>query len=157
MTAARRALDGRDVEAILPFVPEDAEDEVRQAFDRAQGVRGLGPQAREVADLHFFETVVRLHRAGEGAPYTGLKAAGLDVGPVIPLAEHALESGSIEALHAFLSDRLREQLTARLDHALALRDGAGTSVPATRDWVEAMLGFQVYSHHLYRAMHQAHH
>jgi hypothetical protein len=53
--------------------------------------RHEGPASREVADRHFFETVVRLHRAGEGAPYTGLKPAGLDVGPVIPVAEHGLQ------------------------------------------------------------------
>jgi hypothetical protein len=34
----------------------------------------------------------RLHRPGEGAPYTGLKPAGQDFGPVIPAAEHAIES-----------------------------------------------------------------
>jgi Family of unknown function (DUF6448) len=48
--------------------------------------------SREVADRYFFETVVRVHRAAEGASFTGLKPAGLDVGPIIPVAERAIES-----------------------------------------------------------------
>ena len=32
-----------------------------------QPVRAMGEQAQAVADRHFFETVVRTHRAGEGA------------------------------------------------------------------------------------------
>ena len=50
-----------------------------------------------MADLYFFETVVRVHRAGEGAAYNGLKPAGLDEGPVIPIAEKAIETASPEA------------------------------------------------------------
>ena len=43
-------------------------------------------EARELADRYFFETLVRIHRAGEGAPYTGLKPAGRDLGPAVPAA-----------------------------------------------------------------------
>jgi hypothetical protein len=84
VNAARKALDAGDVDVALPYVPSDGEDEVRRAFLAVMGVRDQGNAVREVADLHFFETVVRVHRAGEGAPYTGLKPAGLDHGPVIP-------------------------------------------------------------------------
>ena len=86
VTAARQALETDDLDLILPFVHEDGEAEVRAMFASVQSVRGLGEATREIADRLFFETVVRIHRAGEGAPYTGLKPAGLDVGPVIPLA-----------------------------------------------------------------------
>ena len=48
--------------------------------------------------MYFFETLVRLHRAGEGAPYTGLKPAGRDLGPAIPAADRALETGDVEPL-----------------------------------------------------------
>lgn len=77
VTAARKALDTGDVKLVLPFVYADGEEEVRAMFDRVLAARGLGPAARETADQLFFETVVRVHRAGEGAPYTGLKPAGL--------------------------------------------------------------------------------
>lgn len=68
VTAARRALDADHVELVLPYVPEGAEAEVRAVFGQVRDARVLGGQARDVADRHFFETVVRLNRAGEGAP-----------------------------------------------------------------------------------------
>ncbi len=90
VAAARRALEKEDVNLILPYVKDSASADVRAAFEKALRARRSDPAAREVADLCFFETAVRLHRAGEGAPYTGLKPAGLDVGPVIPVAEKAM-------------------------------------------------------------------
>jgi uncharacterized protein DUF6448 len=71
--AAARALSERNIDLILPFVPEQGELEVREAFEEALGVERLAPEARRLADDWFFENVVRIHRAGEGAPYTGLK------------------------------------------------------------------------------------
>ena len=83
VTTARRALDADQMELVLPYVPEGAEAEVRAVFGQVRDARTLGGQARTVADRHFFETVVRLHRAGEGAPYTGLKPEGTPTGPAI--------------------------------------------------------------------------
>ena len=93
VAAAREALERRNVKLVLPFVQEDGEQEVMRAFEAVERARGYGSEAREVADLYFFETVVRIHRAGEGAPYTGLKPAGTAEGPVIPVAEMGIESG----------------------------------------------------------------
>ena len=71
-------------------------------------MRKLGPQAQAFADRYFFETLVRVHRAGENAPYTGLKPAGRDLGPAIPAADKALETGSDEALVQLLTDEVRD-------------------------------------------------
>jgi hypothetical protein len=64
VTAARAALAANDVDRVLPYVRVDGETEVREAFDRAMRARALGVDAQEVADRWFFETVVRIHRAG---------------------------------------------------------------------------------------------
>lgn len=157
VTAARQALDAGDVDLVLPFVPADGEAEVRAMFDRVMPVRGLGPDARETADLLFFETVVRVHRAGEGAPYTGLKPAGMSVGPVIPLAERAVEQGSTEQLADFLADALRWELATRLEQVRGLARSKERSVEDARRYVEAMLGFEVYSHRLYDALRSTEH
>lgn len=153
VTAARQALEAGDVDVILPFVHEDSENEVRAVFDAVVPVRGLNQAAREVADRLFFETVVRVHRAGEGAAYTGLKPAGLDVGPVIPLAEGAIASGSPEQLARYLTEVLHDELKHRLEEINTLAVTKDRSVPDARAWVEAMLGFQVYSHHVLQALH----
>ena len=152
VTAARNALEAGDVDVVLPFVPEADEQEVRELFEAVLPTRALGAEAREISDRLFFETVVRLHRAGEGAPFTGLKPAGLDVGPVIPLAESSIASGSCELLANFLSGMLRDQIKERLEEVNELAASKDRSVADARAWAEAMLGFQVYSHHLLRAI-----
>lgn len=146
VTAARTALTAGDVDLVLPYVHADGEAEVRSAFDQAVKVRVLGADAQALADTSFFETVVRVHRAGEGAPYTGLKPAGLDVGPAIPAAERALESGSADELVDVLCREVWEQVRARHGQAMALKEHAGEGVVAARAWVEAMLGLQVWAH-----------
>jgi hypothetical protein len=151
--AAMRALDKANVDLILPFVPEAGAGEVTAAFERTMMARDLGPAAREVGDLHFFETVVRLHRMGEGAPYTGLKPAGSSEGPVIPLAEAAVASGSADEVREFLEGELRAELERRLATVTALAPGAEESVAMAREYVEAMLGFELYTHKTYLAIH----
>lgn len=152
VTAARQALDAVDVARVLPYVPAAGEAEVRALFDRVVPVRSLGREAADLADRLFFETVVRIHRAGEGAAYTGLKPAGLDVGPAIPLAERALAEASAGPLVDFLSDLIRTEVAHRLERVRSLDLARDGGVAGGRSWVEAMLGFEVYAHHVYKAI-----
>ncbi len=78
VTAARIALKTGNVNFVLIWAPESAENELKEAFEKTLRVRKAGVEAQELADEWFFESVVRLHRASEGAPFTGLKPAGLD-------------------------------------------------------------------------------
>jgi hypothetical protein len=157
VTAARQALNAEDVAMVLPYVPATATAEVEDAFARTVKARTQGPEARDVADRWFFETVVRLHRAGEGAAFTGLKPAGLDVGPVIPVAERVIETGDVEPLVDLLTGIVRAEAEHRFAHLKELERGASDSVEAARDHVSAMLGLQVWSHKLALAAHAAAH
>lgn len=150
VTAARRALETASVDVVLPYVHADGESEVRKAFDSTLKARMLGSEARDVADRWFFETAVRVHRAGEGAPFTGLKPAGLDVGPVIPAAERALETGSADDLVEVLCDAVRREVERRHGEAMALKQDAGQGVAQARAYVESALGLQVWAHGVYR-------
>src|SRR5688572_7912286 len=85
--AAQKALDTQNVDLVLVWGRPEDESEIRIAFNKTLAVRTLGQMAKELADRYFYETVVRLHRAGEGAPYTGLKPAGRDLGQAIPAAD----------------------------------------------------------------------
>lgn len=147
--AAIRALEARNVDLILPYVHEDGEEEVRRALDLVQTARDQGAEAREVADRFFFETVVRIHRAGEGAAFTGVKPAGLSVGPVIPVAERAIATGSADELLSLLEDAVRDEVKQRFDRVLELQFQADGPVPEAREYVEAMLGLQVWAHGVY--------
>lgn len=153
VSAARNALAVANVDMILPYVPATGEDEVREAFARVLPLQAVGGEAAAVAQRWFFETVVRIHRAGEHAPYTGLKPAGLDVGPVIPLAEKAVESGDVEDVYRLLAADLRNQLLHRLERVGQLTEGKDSSVAAGREYVQAMLGFEVFAHRVYQALH----
>ncbi len=113
VTAAKKALETGNVNLILPWVPKKAEDELKKAFEKALQARKLGKEAAEVADYWFFETAVRLHREGEGAPYTGLKPAGLDWGPVVPRAEKAIERGDSKEVIDFIVHAVEEELQRR--------------------------------------------
>ncbi len=106
----------------------------------------------EDADEHDVGHTHRVHRAGEGAPYTGLKPAGLDVGPVIPVAEKAIETNSVDELLNVLSDILKAQVQTKFDLVMRLKPHAEGPVDEAREYVEATLGLQVYSHKLYQCM-----
>ena len=151
VTAARRALEAKDADIALAYVAKEGEGEVLHAFDAAIAVRDQGPAVREIADLHFFETVVRVHRAGEGAPYTGLKPAGLDHGPVIPVAERAIETGSPEELIKLLTARVEDEVRSRFEDVVELKAHADGDLASSRAYVEAMLDLQVWSNSLYHA------
>jgi len=149
VTVAKKALEMGNVNLILPWVPKKAEGELKRAFERTLHVRKQGKEAMELADYWFFETAVRLHREGEGAPYTGLKPAGLDWGPVVPRAEKAIDKGDPKEAIDFLLHTVEEELQERFHHAMAKKNYDENNVDAAREYVQAMLGFVLYAHHLY--------
>jgi len=105
VTAARLALAKGEVTPVLKWVTKDDEGEIRAVFQKTLRVRAKGPEAKELADRYFFETLVRMHRASEGEPYTGLKPAGA-VEPIIQAADQALEKGAAEPLVQHLTGQV---------------------------------------------------
>ncbi len=148
--AGQKALQTGDVNKVLIWVKPQNEDEIKKAFAETLSVRKLGPQAQAFADRYFFETLVRVHRAGENAPYTGLKTAGRDLGPAIPAADKALETGSDEALTQLLTDKVREGLHNHFKEVAAKKNFA-TDVTAGREFVESYVGYIHYVEGLYEA------
>ena len=119
--AAQRALETRNPALVLIWVQEQDEPEIRKAFEQTLAVRALSSQARELADRFFFETLVRVHRAGEGAPFTGLKPAGRDLGPAIPAADEAVRVGSVEPVRHLLTVAIQERLRQQFGEVMATR------------------------------------
>jgi uncharacterized protein DUF6448 len=157
-TAAQKALDTGNVNLALPYAPAAAEAEIKAAFDQSLRVRGLGSDARALADRTFIETTVRLHRAGEGAPYTGLKPGGIDHGPAIPAAERAVDSGTPAPAKALLVEELEHGLHARFAAVEETRNAskepaAASDVAAARARVSAELGFVTFIESLRQAIH----
>jgi hypothetical protein len=150
VTAAELALEMENVNYVLPFVKKKYEKELKDAFDRTIIVRELSGDAAEVADYWFFETAVRLHKLGEGKPFTGIKHSGLDWGFVVPKAEEAIQTGDITELEDFLMDFVQESIEKRFQDAISLKEYDLNDVEAARNYVNAMLEFIMFSHHLYK-------
>lgn len=151
VTAAKKALETGNVNLVLIWVQKKDEDEIKRAFNQTLAVRKLNADARELADMYFFETLVRIHRSGEGAPYTGLKPAGRDLGPAIPAGDKALLSGNVEPVAKLLTDAAKEGIRERFNHAMSRKDFAKDNVEAGREYVEAYVTYIHYVERLYEA------
>ena len=151
VNTARTALETGKIAPVLAWVRSQDETEIRQAFQKAIAARKLGPEARSVADTWFFETVVRVHRAGEGAPFTGLKPVGLDQGPAIPAADKALRSGDLAPVERLLATELREGLHQRFALVRAQKAPAD-DVAAGRAWVAAYVPYVHYVEGVFQAV-----
>lgn len=154
--AARAALDRGDASLALAWVQAKDEPEVRDAFARTLAVRKLSPEAKEFADRYFFETLVRVHRAGEGAPYTGLQPAGRDLGPAIPAADKAVAGSSVEPVLNLLTDSIREGIRQRYTEVLRLRKFDPADIQAGRAYVKAYVDFTHYVEGIYTASATSH-
>jgi len=150
--AAQKALETRNVALVLVWVHATDEPEIRAAFAKTLEVRRLGPEALELADRYFFETLVRVHRAGEGAPYNGLQPAGRDLGPAIPEADRAIETGRVGPLAALLATALQAGLLEHFKAAMAARSFTPNDLGAGRAYVRAYVEFIHYVERIYAAI-----
>jgi len=149
VTAAKQALEAGDVNPVLIWVSKKDESEIRNAFQKTLAVRKLNPEAKELADMYFFETLVRIHRAGEGEPYMGIKPAGRDLGPAVPAADKAIADGKLEPLYKILIDKIHEGLHEKFKEVMKKKDFKKNDVDAGREFVEAYVPFVHYVEALY--------
>jgi hypothetical protein len=154
VTDARAALEKGDVTPVLKWVEPEGEKGIRAAFGRAVAVRKLGPEARELADTSFTETLVRVHRAGEGAPYTGLKPAG-SVEPAIAKADAALAAGSADDFARLVAAHAADGLKTRFARVVEAKKHAGESVAKGREYVAAYVDYVHWVEGVVTAVHRA--
>lgn len=155
--AATKALETENVNLILIWVQKEHEDEIKSLFQKTLVVRKLSPQAKELADMYFFETLVRLHREGEGAPYTGLKPAGRDLGPAIPAADESIEKGSAERLLNLLTNAVHEGLHKHFQDVIVKKNYNINDIKAGREYVESYVKFVHYVEGIYESTQKAVH
>jgi len=150
--AAQNALETGNVNLVLIWVQKKDEAEIRQAFQKTLAVRKLNAQAKELADMYFFETLVRIHRAGEGEPYTGLKPARRDLGPAIPAADKAIESGKVEPLLKLLTETMHAEVREKFKEVIAKKKFRADDVEAGREYIEAYVPFLSYVEQIYETV-----
>jgi hypothetical protein len=139
--AAQKALATSNASLALIWVRKDDEAEVRKAFQKTLAVRNLNAEAKELADTYFFETLVRIHRAGEGAPYTGLKPAARDLGPAIPAADKTLKDGKVEALTKLLTKTVQDGVQRHFNEALKKKNFPANDIESGREFVRAYVEY----------------
>src|SRR5699024_73461 len=94
---ALKAFDENKVDYVLKWVEEEHETEIKSLFSKTIRFKSADKEIYQILEKHFLETLVRLHREGEGEPYTGLKPAG-SVEPIIALADKTLVEKDINDL-----------------------------------------------------------
>jgi tRNA-dihydrouridine synthase len=138
--AAIKALETQNVDQVLIWVKKEHEPEIISTFKNTLEVRKLNEQAKQLADKHFFETVVRLHRKGENASYDGLKYEDT-VDPMIKLADHAIEEKDASHLIHHLSDAVKERLQQYFDDVVKSSGFESNLIENGREYVERYIKF----------------
>ncbi len=137
---AKAALESGDVTPIVKWVKQEHEAELRAAFQKTLAVRSMGAEARDLADMYLFETLVRLHREGEDAPYTGLKPAG-EVEPPVAAADKAIANGNVDDLAGEIGQAVEDRVRERFLQLIETKKHKDDSVEAGREYVEAYVIF----------------
>lgn len=153
---AKKAIDKGDVNLILIWVQKNDEASIKKAFEQTLTVRKLSPQAKELADNYFFDTLVRIHRAGEGVPFTGVKPAGSEVEPGIAAADMAIDSGNIDGLLKELTSDISKGVLERFNRAMGKKKHAAHSVDAGREFVASYVEFIHYVEGIHMSINKKH-
>jgi hypothetical protein len=148
--AARQALDSGNVNLILIWVQQKDEAEIRNQFQKTVAMRKLNAQAKDFADMYFFETLVRLHRMGEGAGYTGLKPTG-QIEPSIAAADKALETEKLEGVVKLITERMHAGLERHFKEVTTKKEYNQDDIAAGRVFASAYVEYTHYVERLYDA------
>jgi hypothetical protein len=154
--AAQKSLETGNINFTLIWINEGSAEEVKNVFQKTLSVRSLSPEAKEIADMYFFETVVRLHRMGEGEPFTGLKPAGRDLGPAVPAADLAIEKNSLAELQTILQNSFQERLEKLFEHVTHTKNFNENDVEAGREFIESYVNFIHFAEKSYELSSERH-
>jgi len=151
VTAAKKALDEKNVNLALIWVQKDDEKSIVDAYNKTLSVRELNPSAKELADKYFFETLVRIHRMGEGAPFTGVKPAGFNNDPSVLQADKTIETSSLKELYVLLTEQVHNGLHNAYEKVESLKNYDKDNVEEGREYVAAYVNFLHYAEGIYKA------
>ncbi|MGE5394579.1 MAG: DUF6448 family protein [Candidatus Saccharibacteria bacterium] len=138
---AKKAIETNNVNYVLKWVQPGDENEIKEAFNLAMKVRPLSPEAQLLADKYFFETLVRVHRSGEGMAFTGVKPSGTPIDEKILAADQSIESGNLTALEKMVPESQRPELQRRFKRVASLKNFDVNNVKAGREYIEAYVQF----------------
>lgn len=137
---AVKALENNNVDLVLKWVTAEQEGEIKSLFNKTYALKSNDKQVYEIVEKHFFETLIRLHRETEGAPYTGLKPAG-STKQIIQMTDHALEEEKIEEFIAELDNHLNTVVQEKYQKVAELHKVKDNSITEGRAFVAAYVDY----------------
>ena len=137
---AQLALKENKVELVFKWISPGHEAEIEKLFNTTASLKGGDKEVYSIVEKHFFETLVRLHREGEGAPYTGLKPAG-STEPIIVLADDALAKKDLDGLTTKLNTHIEKVIREKFLKVVELEKVRNESVEQGRAYVAAYVDY----------------
>jgi len=148
--ASIKALETGNINYVLVWVRAEDEKEIKEMFAKVNKIRSLSPEVKELADMYFFETVVRVHRMGEGVGYTGLKPAEYKPEEGIEAADIAIEKNSVENILSHLDEKYHSKVKELFDDLQSKKNYNVDDVKAGREYVGAYVHFIHYVEGLFK-------
>lgn len=137
----KKAMESNNVNYVLKWVQPQYEKEITDKFNLSMKVKDLSPEAKEISEQYFFSELVRLHRAGEGAPFDGLKPSGTPIDEKILAADKSIEVGNLSPLENMIEKDKMPELKERFEKVMALKNFDVNNVEAGREYIEAYVKF----------------
>ena len=139
--ASQKALETGNINYVLIWVQAKDEREIKDLFEKVLRVRKLEDEAKELADMYFFETVVRVHRMGEGVGYTGLKSAEYKPEEGIEAADIAIEKNSLSEILSHISNAKQKDVKTLFEDMQSKRYYDFNNLQAGREYVKSYVNF----------------
>lgn len=141
---ALRALDSNNVELVYKWITPDQEKDISVLFNKTYSLKDGDKELYNIVERHFLETLVRLHRETEGAPFTGIKPEG-SMTPVVQMADDAIATNDVSTVTNAVVNHLADVIQERYTKVMELSKTKDNSVQQGREYVEA---YVVYTHTL---------
>lgn len=137
---ASKALETNNVNLVLKWITSDQEKEIIPLFNKTYALKSGDKEVYDIVEKLFFETLVRLHRETEGAPYTGLKPAGTTK-TIIQLSDQAIEGKDIDELLEKLNNHTGKVIREKYEKVAVLDKVKNDSPEKGREYVKAYVDY----------------
>lgn len=148
---AKKALNNGRIDPVLKWLKPEYVKEINTLFAKTLEVRKMGEAAKEMAEAHFFESLVRLHRAGEGASFTGIKPAG-QTSRIVQLTDKTIKENNIEDLITKINSHAAKEIRKRFENVMKAKKDAETSPQKGREYVKAYVKYTHFMENLHASI-----
>jgi len=146
---AKQALEKANADIVLKWVRQQDEEKIKKALNETLEKRKQQPGNKDNIDMTFYEEVVKLHRAGEGVEYSGIKTGQIEVNPAIEKADEALLKGDSSELIKMFPENSRKDIQNGFNNVMEKKKYMNDSVAAGREYVASYVEFMHHIESLY--------